>query len=65
MIYGDIGRIASISHCKAPTPNSLLRWVNCVPTATNVRFEPSMQIHRHKPVKESNYQAGGDANAAA
>ncbi len=33
--------------------------------ATDVRFEPGMQIHRLKPVKEFNYQASGDANAAA
>jgi len=49
MIYGDIGGIAPVGHCDPPTPNNLFRGVERVPTPTDVRLEPGMQILGSSP----------------
>jgi hypothetical protein len=64
VVYRNVGCIAPIGHCKSPTTKSILRGIERVPAAPNVRLEPGMQVHWLKPVKESNYQTCGDADAA-
>ena len=49
MIYGDIGGIAPVGRCDPPTPNNLFRGVERVPTPTDVRLEPGMQILGSSP----------------
>ena len=65
MIYGDIGGIAPIGHGDPSAPNNLFRGIERVPTPTDVRLEPGVEIHGLKPIQESDYQACGNANAPA
>ena len=65
VVYRNIGGITPVGHGKPPPAKNTFGRVERVPTVTNVRLEPGMQIHWLQAVKKPHYQTCGNANATA
>ena len=62
--YCHVSRIAPISDGNSPSAGSGLRCIEGVPTATNIRLEPSVKIHRHEVVQIAYDHTRRDAETA-
>src|SRR5260370_8444456 len=44
--YGDVDRIAAPCHQHSPDPRHVVPWVEGIPASSEIRLEPSGEVHR-------------------
>src|SRR6267378_5882068 len=44
--YGDVDRITAPCHQHSPDPRHVVAWVEGIPASSEIRLEPSGEVHR-------------------